>query len=173
MRRGSSSLPTCQRICPASHAGADGDQHAAILRLDRGRARRTIYLSVARSLVLATGITSTSGGKGSGSFSPSSSDLITSGGVAAPERLQFLLWTVLGVIAFLFYTLAIGPNEITELPPIPRGFLELMGISSAGYIGGKLARGPGPKIVRMTGQVTGTQIALKIDGAALGTKGAS
>jgi hypothetical protein len=157
-----------------------------------------IYLSVARSLVqgqfifadvpenlpgivlisvgtgvLATGITGTSGGKGSGSFSPSPSDLITSGGVVAPERLQFLLWTVLGVIAFLFYTLAIGPDEITELPPIPRGFLELMGISSAGYIGGKLARGPGPKIVRMTGQVTGTQIALKIDGAALGTKGAS
>ena len=157
-----------------------------------------IYLSVARSLVqgqfifaavpdnlpgillisvgtgvLATGVTGASGGKGAGSFQPSLSDLITSGGVVAPERLQFLLWTTLGVIAFLFYTLAIGPDQITDLPSIPNGFLELMGISSAGYVGGKLARGPGPKIVSMTGQVVGRQLALKIDGTALGTKGAS
>ena len=48
-----------------------------------------------------------------------------------------------------------------------------MGISSAGYVAGKLARGPGPKIVSMTGQVIGRQLALKIDGTALGTKGAS
>lgn len=156
------------------------------------------YLSVARSLVqgamtfadvpanlpgillvsvgtgvLATGVSGTTGGKGSGDFEPTASDLITSGGVVAPERLQFLVWTALGVLAFLFYTFSIGPDQITDLPPIPQGFLELMGVSAAGYLGGKLARGPGPKIVRITAQPSGTALALTIDGTALGTKGAS
>ena len=101
--------------------------------------------------MLSAGVTGVQGGKGSGEFGPSLSDLITSGGVVAPERLQYLLWTLIGSIAFLSYTLSISPAELHDLPKIPDGFLTLSGISAAGYIGGKVARGPGPKLTRVTG----------------------
>jgi hypothetical protein len=123
----------------------------------------------------AAAITGMAGAKGSGDFHPSAADLISSGGVVAPERLQHLLWTIVGGAGFLFFTLMISPAQIETLPTIPDGFLELMGISAAGYLGGKIARGPGPNIRSITGVVTAAPnaIALTIDGVNLATKGAS
>lgn len=82
--------------------------------------------------------------KGSGDAQPSFADFFTTGGVVVPERAQFFLWTILGVGAFMWMIWKSDPGTIAGLPKIPEGFLYLMGISSAGYLGGKLARQPGP-----------------------------
>jgi len=91
-------------------------------------------------------ITSMKGSKGAGAESPSIADFITSGGVVGIDRLQMLLWTLFGVGAFFAVVLEQGPGTITELPPVPEGLLYLMGISSVGYLGGKMARKAGPVI---------------------------
>jgi hypothetical protein len=138
-----------------------------------------ILISVGTSVV-ATGVSTMAGNKGAGDVDPTPSDLITSGGVVAPERLQYLLWTIVGGLAFLFYTLAISPAEIQNLPEIPAGFLELMGISAAGYVGGKLVRGSGPKITAISGVLDGPPaaggfrgITLTVDGTYLASAGAT
>ena len=89
-------------------------------------------------------VTAVRGPKGSGQELPSLGDFVTSGGVAAPERVQMFVWTNLGVLAFCLVTLHSPPWQISELPRIQEGLMYLMGISSAGYLGGKLARKPGP-----------------------------
>lgn len=105
-----------------------------------------ILLVSAGTSVLATGITSSKGSKGAGEVHPTLGDFITTGGVIAPERLQFVVWTAVGVFTFLTIVFKSDPLTLSDLPTIPNGFLELMGISSAGYLGGKLARKPGPVI---------------------------
>lgn len=105
-----------------------------------------IVLISATTTVVSEGITTTKGSKGGGNIKPEFSNLITTGGLIAPERFQFLVWTILGVFAYLFVVLWQSPEQIKDLPQIPSGFLQLMGISSAGYLGGKLARKPGPFI---------------------------
>jgi len=102
--------------------------------------------------VIAKGITSLRGPKGAGDIQPSLSDFITVGGVVSAERFQFFVWTVLGVLAFVFLIVAQAPAQFQELPRIPQGFLYLMGVSSAGYLGGKLARKPGPVIDSVVAQ---------------------
>lgn len=102
-------------------------------------------LSVATS-ALAVGATSARGTKGAGPLHPGVGDFITSGGVFAPERLQFFIWTILGVVGFVSATLAQDPATVTDLPKIPDNFLPLMGISSLGYLAGKVVRKPGPVI---------------------------
>lgn len=89
-------------------------------------------------------VTAVRGPKGAGSEKPSLGDFITSGGVAAPERVQMFLWTNLAVLAFCVATLRYSPWEISTLPDIGSGLLLLSGLSSVGYLGGKLARKPGP-----------------------------
>jgi hypothetical protein len=84
--------------------------------------------------------------KGAGNIRPSLGDFITTGGMVVPERLQFLVWTLLGVFTFIFLIVLADPATIAELPPIPDSFLYMMGISSAGYIGGRFARKGGPII---------------------------
>ena len=96
--------------------------------------------------VLAAGATRARGSKGAGPGRPGLADFISSGGVFAPERLQFLLWTLLGVAAFVSTTLLQDPATVTELPKIPDEYLPLMGVSSLGYLGGKLVRKAGPVI---------------------------
>jgi len=91
-------------------------------------------------------VTASKGSKGAGPAQPGFADFITSGGVVAPDRVQMLLWTLFGVGAFIVTTLAQSPAEIQTLPTIPDNFLYLMGLSSAGYLGGKLARKAGPVI---------------------------
>jgi len=104
-----------------------------------------IFISAATT-VIATGATAAKGPKGAGDIHPSSADFISAGGVVAPERFQFFVWTLLGVIGFIFFVVTSDPGTIKSLPAVPSSFLQLMGISSLGYLGGKLAREPGPVI---------------------------
>ena len=91
-------------------------------------------------------VQSTKGPKGAGSDTPNVGDFVASGGVAAPERVQMLIWTIIGVAVFVYAVLQHGPEEIQALDPVPSGLLYMMGLSSLGYLGGKLARGAGPII---------------------------
>ncbi|HKA54816.1 MAG TPA: hypothetical protein VKJ47_14245 [Candidatus Binatia bacterium] len=91
-------------------------------------------------------VTNVRGPKGAGAEEPSLGDLVTSGGVAAPERVQMLVWTIFGVGAFCLAVLQHAPGTIRELDAVPSGMLYMMGLSSIGYLGGKLARKPGPII---------------------------
>lgn len=102
-----------------------------------------VLLSAATSVV-ATGITSARGPKGSGDVHPSPADLVSTGAVVAPERVQFFVWTVLGVVCFLFVSVMSDPANLDALPEVPQEFLSLGGVSAFGYLGGKLARKAGP-----------------------------
>jgi hypothetical protein len=102
--------------------------------------------------VLAAGISSLKGPKGAGGVRPSAADFITTGGVVAAERLQFFIWTIVGALTFLYLVLRINPATLQELPTIPDTFLYLMGFSSAAYLGGKLARKPGPVVKNISVQ---------------------
>lgn len=113
-----------------------------------------IFVSAATSAV-AVGITSAKGSKGAGEVNPSLADFVSTGGVVAAERLQFVVWTLIGVAAFVALTLSTEPGHINDLPSVPDNFLYLMGISSFGYLGGKLARKPGPVISKIEAE-TGT-----------------
>lgn len=123
-----------------------------------------LLISVSTS-ALATGISNQKGPKGAGEEHPSMADFITSGGVVAAERLQFFVWTIVGVLGFIFLMLSIDPGLIQALPKIPDSFLYLMGVSSFGYLGGKLARKPGPVITQVVAQ--GNSLSLEIHGRAL------
>ena len=131
---------------------------------------------------LSIGATGARGSKGAGPLHPEMGDFITSGGVFAPERLQFFLWTVLGVFGFVSATLAQNPATLTELPQIPDSFIPLMGLSSLGYLAGKVARKPGPivrqmappppygaagTIIHITGENFSPRAQVKINGALL------
>jgi hypothetical protein len=137
-------------------------------------------LSVGTS-VASVGVSSLAGNKGAGDVGPLPSDLITSGGVVAPERLLHLLWTIIGGTAFLGFAFSVAPETINNLPSVPNGFLELMGVSAAGYVGGKVARGPGPNVQSITidppnGGAAGTAVdplPIQIDGTNLATEGAT
>lgn len=102
-----------------------------------------LFVSVGTSIA-ATGVASLKGGKSSGPFSPSFSDFYSVGGIIAPERAQFFLWTLVGAAGFIAFTLALDPATIQNLPTLPDGFLQLAGISAFGYVGGKVVRKTGP-----------------------------
>jgi hypothetical protein len=125
----------------------------------------SLLLITTGTSALAVGITSAKGSKGAGEHHPSASDLVTSGGLVAPERLQFLVWTIVGVLSFVVLALSTSPADIEHLPSIPEGFLALMGVSSVGYLGGKVARKAGPVIKRV--EATLGSLVLHIDGTNL------
>ena len=104
----------------------------------------------AGTTVVATGITAQHGSKGAGPVHPSMADFISSGGIIAGERFQFFVWTLVGCLGFLAIILSSDPASLTQLPDINGTFLTLMGISSAGYLAGKLVRNPGPIIQLLT-----------------------
>jgi hypothetical protein len=108
--------------------------------------------------VVAAGISSFKGTKGAGGIRPSAVDFITTGGIVAAERFQFFIWTLVGGLTFLYIVLRINPATLQELPAIPDTFLYLMGFSSVAYLGGKLARKPGP-VVKNTSVLKVTQLA--------------
>jgi hypothetical protein len=91
-------------------------------------------------------VTNVRGPKGGGGEEANLGDLVTSGGVAAPERVQMFVWTILGVAAFCLSVVQHTPGSIKDLDKVPDGLMYLMGLSSLGYLGGKLARKPGPII---------------------------
>ena len=100
----------------------------------------------ATTTALAVGATGIRGSKGAGTVNPGLADFITSGGVFAPERLQFFVWTMLGATTFVAATLFRDPGTATEMANIPDTFNQLMGASSLGYLAGKISRKPGPVI---------------------------
>jgi energy-converting hydrogenase Eha subunit F len=120
-----------------------------------------IILISAGTTVLAQGITNSKGTKGAGEIHPSMSDFISVGGVVVPERFQFFLWTLLGAAVFLFLVLLMDPGTIKDLPQVPSGFLELMGVSSLGYLGGKLVRKPGPVLDEILAKFGSLELTLK------------
>ena len=144
----------------------------------------------AGTTVVATGITAQHGSKGAGAVHPSMADFISTGGVVAGERFQFFIWTLVGCLGFLGIILSTDPASLTQLPDINGTFLTLMGISSAGYLAGKLVRNPGPIIQLLTisevtpaagknpaiiklevkGQNLSDQAVLKVDQKELGPK---
>ncbi len=126
-----------------------------------------ILLISASTGFLAQGIQSAKGPKGAGGLKPSPSDLITTGGVVAPERFQFLVWTVLGILVFLSIVFLQDPGTIQGLPDVPMSFLQLMGISSFGYLGGKLARKTGPVIDEIMQDSAGGNLVLTLRGRGL------
>jgi hypothetical protein len=126
--------------------------------------------------VASSGVNSASGGGGSGGFGPSATDLISSGGDVAPERVQHLLWTLLGAPLFVLLAYRIDPATVNDAQNVPDHFLQLMGVSSAGYVGGKIARGPGPKILDISASLSGApqqMLKLVVRGSDIQTKGAS
>jgi hypothetical protein len=126
-----------------------------------------IFISAGTTAV-AQGITAIRGAKGAGPIQPSLGDFVTTGGLVAAERFQFFIWTLVGVCTFLFLVVFSDPASISDLPAIPEGFLALMGVSCFGYLGGKLARKPGPIIDDITASPGG--LTLKINGRKLSTR---
>lgn len=119
-----------------------------------------VFISAATNLI-AQWTQSTRGPKGAGDVQPSWSDFISTGGVVAPERFQFFVWTVLGAVAFVTLVLLREPGIIQDLPRVPEGFLALMGISSAGYLGGKMVRRPGPVIDEIRARLGSLQFTIR------------
>jgi len=91
-------------------------------------------------------ITKVNGPKGSGALHPAAGDFITTGGVVAAERVQFLVWTLVGAAGFVIATAQLDPRTLVELPSVPESILAISGVSAFGYLGGKLARNAGPVI---------------------------
>lgn len=124
------------------------------------------------------GVTVGHGAKGSGSVHPSFADLITTGGVASVERLQFFTFTLIAIASFLFSVFLADPASIAGLPAIPERLLWLSGVSAAGYVGGKLVRKPGPILdevlfdpktltLMLLGQNLDVKASVEIDGTSL------
>ncbi len=91
-------------------------------------------------------VTNINGPKGAGQIKPSLADFVTSGDVVAAERVQFFVWTIIGAVGFLLVVLGFDPRVLKHLPDVPSSLLSISGLSAFGYLGGKLARDPGPVI---------------------------
>ena len=89
-------------------------------------------------------VTNINGPKGAGQLKPSLADFVTTGDVVAAERVQFFVWTIIGAIGFLLVVIRLDPRVLRELPDVPYSILTISGMSAFGYLGGKLARDPGP-----------------------------
>jgi len=94
--------------------------------------------------VAAAGLTAARGAKGGGLQHPTGADLISSGGVVIPERFQFFVWTIVACGGFIALLIGQDPAKVNTFPELPAGLLYVMGVSAAGYLGGKAARKPGP-----------------------------
>ncbi len=130
-----------------------------------------IIMISAATTVTAQITQNTKGPKGAGDPAPRFGDLLSVGGVVVPERFQFLLWTLLGALIFVAMTVGADPGTINDLPVVPDRFLLLMGISSAGYLGGKMARNPGPVINQIAAALpTPGAILLQLSGRCLSSE---
>jgi len=141
----------------------------------------------AGATVISAGVTETRGSKGSGPVFPSAADFVSTGGLVVGERFQFFVWNVVGAFQFVTMLLLSDPASLNELPTIPSNFLYLMGISSAGYLAGKVIRKPGPVIralavtqvtppippapaamtIRLQGESLGDDATVRVDGKQL------
>jgi hypothetical protein len=105
-----------------------------------------IVAIAAGTAVGAQVVTNINGPKGSGQLKPSLADFVTTGDVVAAERVQFFVWTIIGALGFLMVVLRLDPRVLKDLPDVPSSILAISGLSAFGYLGGKLARDPGPVI---------------------------
>lgn len=96
--------------------------------------------------IAAAGLTAARGSKGAGLQRPTGADLISSGGVVVAERFQFFVWTIVACVGFVMLLISQDPAKVSGFPQIPDGLLYVMGVSAAGYLGGKATRKPGPII---------------------------
>ena len=101
------------------------------------------------TLVAAQATSLGMGVKGAGEEQPSIADLVVHGGVLALDRVQQVVWTLIALGMFIRITVSTYETA-TALPEISPELLTLMGLSSAGYLGGKLVRGPGPVVELVT-----------------------
>ena len=121
----------------------------------------TMLAATSGTAIAAAGIDSGKGSKGAGAIHPALTDLISNGGVFAPERFQFLVWTIVGVVGYLVLTISRPLSTIDGLPQISSGILGLSGVSGLAYLGGKLTRTAGPVVANvLTVPVTGQAGAL-------------
>ena len=100
------------------------------------------------------------GVKGAGEEHPSPADLVLHGGVLALDRVQQVVWTLIALGMFIRITVN-SYATATALPDIPPELLALMGLSSAGYLGGKLVRGAGPVIDQVTAKEGSVILSIK------------
>lgn len=123
--------------------------------------------------VASIAITKVRGPKASGPAHPSLDDLIKVGGVISPERVFFLMWTIVSIITFITNVVNVDPMVLADLPTVPDGLLALSGLSATGYLGGKIARGPGPvidevllsgNVVTVMGRHLGIDATFEVDG---------
>lgn len=54
------------------------------------------------------------------------------------------MWTLIACIGFIALILMQDPAKVDGFPTFPSGLLYVMGVSAAGYLGGKAVRNPGP-----------------------------
>ena len=94
--------------------------------------------------VASAGLTAARGSKGAGLQQPTGADLISTGGVVVAERFQFFVWTIVACGGFIALLVGQDPAKVSNFPDLPSGLLYIMGVSAAGYLGGKSARNPGP-----------------------------
>ncbi len=121
----------------------------------------TFFISLG-TLLGSEATTQVKGPSGAGSVVPRVSDLFMHGGVVAPERVQQILWTL--VTAVMFLLIVINNYAISAaIPEIPDELLVLMGISSAGYLTGKMIRKSGPVLSGVAPDLTNGTLTLEGD----------
>lgn len=125
----------------------------------------SILLIGAATGVGAAAVTNRRGSKGAGEEEPSLSDFICTGGIVAPDRFQYFIWTIIAVAGFLLMICLTDPYHLQALPTIPEGMVAISGISAAAYIGGKFA-GVGPLVQKIVSKpwVKGSDLSLSITG---------
>jgi hypothetical protein len=112
-----------------------------------------VFMISLGTLVAAQATSLGQGVKGAGEVHPSPSDLLVHGGVLALDRVQQVIWTLIALGMFIHITISTYATA-SALPEIPTELVALMGLSSAGYLGGKLVRGPGPVINQVTARAS-------------------
>lgn len=100
----------------------------------------------AGTVIASAGATSTRGSKGGGPVYPSMADFVSQGGQVIPERFQLFVWSLVACGGFIALLVSQNPATVNGFPTFPDGLLYVMGVSSAGYLGGKVTRKPGPVI---------------------------
>lgn len=118
------------------------------------------------AMVASTAVSDSKGNKGAGPADPSFADFFSTGGVVAADRFQFFLWTLVGFFGYLSLLWFNDPGKLSIVPPVPDGLLYLMGVSAGGYVGGKLARAPGPNItgLKASADLSSNTLHLRIQG---------
>ena len=135
------------------------DNYPTLLAISAGTTAAAAGLQAARG-----------GGNGGGPVHPGPADFICNGGAVVADRFQFFVWTLIACIGFIALILLQDPATVSGFPSFPNGLLYVMGVSAAGYLGGKAVRNPGPTIKRITvaiGATNSADLDVVLDGANL------